>query len=74
MQNVIIINCVGFEENKSQGLQYVNLGELFTVKPTFIRLRDIFMRFARASLLQIFLAADQYLPYSCNKKPGVDKA
>lgn len=38
VQNVIIINCVGFEENKSQGLQYVNLGELYTVKPTFIRM------------------------------------
>lgn len=32
--------------------------------------------FVSASLSQIFLTADQYLPYSCNekKKPVVDKA
>lgn len=31
--------------------------------------------FVSASLSQIFLTADQYLPYSCNEiKPVVDKA
>lgn len=32
------------------------------------------MRSMRASLLRIFPAADQYLPYSCNKEMDVDKA
>lgn len=44
-------------------------------KPTFNRMREIFTRFTRASLSQIFLVSDQYLPYFCNKKKtGVDKA
>lgn len=30
--------------------------------------------FARASLLRLFLAADQYLLYRCNIATGVDKA
>lgn len=30
--------------------------------------------FARASLLRLFLAADQYLLYRCNITTGVDKA
>lgn len=30
--------------------------------------------FARASLLRLFLAADQYLLYRCNLTTGVDKA
>lgn len=38
-------------------------------------MREIFAKLAIASLSWIFLATDQYLPYSCNKiKPGVDKA
>lgn len=39
-------------------------------KPTFTR--EIYVRLARASMSQIFLAKDQYLPLK--KKAGVDKA
>lgn len=37
--------------------------------------KKFFKGFVSASLSQIFLTADQYLPYSCNEKnPVVDKA
>lgn len=37
--------------------------------------KKFFKGFVSASLSQIFLTVDQYLPYSCNEKnPVVDKA
>lgn len=41
---------------------------ILTVKASF---HQIFARFGRASLLRIFFAADQCLPYSCNNKQPV---
>lgn len=38
-------------------------------------MREILARLARSSFSRVFLAANQYLPYGCNKKKkNVDKA
>lgn len=63
------------------GIGRVNEDQLYHIqgvqqycKPTFIPVKET-ARSTTAILSRIFIAADQYLPYSCNfKKKVVDKA
>lgn len=54
------------------GLQSWIHYSLTDCEPTFICMWELLVKLARASLSQIFLAIDQYLPNSCIKKTGVD--
>lgn len=47
---------------------------MYTVDQFFIRVHEIFVRFARASLSRIFPATNQSLSYGCYGKTGLDKA
>lgn len=70
------------KERIVNGIERVNEDQLYHIqgvlkycKPTFISVQDISARSTIAILSRIFIAADQYLPYSCNfKKKVVDKA